>query len=94
MSEQFRAWHKRAGVQSRQVHEHLVEQPRDLREVQCDELRVKMQRGVVWVASGHLDTDETLFRWRSLSKSGSFFDNPIDSESPIVSFTKAIVDSH
>ena len=32
------------------MHEHLVQQPRDLREVQADELRVKRQGAVVWVA--------------------------------------------
>src|SRR5215471_16584253 len=34
-------WQARAGEQSRKVHEALVERPRDLQEVQCDELRVK-----------------------------------------------------
>src|SRR5713226_7035597 len=34
-------WLARAGRQSRAVHEHLVEQPRDLGQVQADELRVK-----------------------------------------------------
>lgn len=44
-------WQKRAAKQSRRVHESLVEKPRDLKEVQCDELRVKMQARVVWVAT-------------------------------------------
>ncbi len=43
-------WQKRAATQCQQVHEHLVEQPRDLREVQADELRVRRQGGIVWVA--------------------------------------------
>lgn len=43
-------WQRRAAVQCRQVHEHLVTQPRDLREVQADELRVKRQGAIVWVA--------------------------------------------
>ena len=43
-------WQQRAAAQCQQVHEHLVEQPRDLGEVQADELRVKQQRAVVWVA--------------------------------------------
>ncbi len=43
-------WHQRASAQCQQVHQHLVEQPRDLREVQADELRVKRQGAVVWVA--------------------------------------------
>jgi hypothetical protein len=31
------------------VHEYLVEQPRDLGQVQADELRVKKQGGIVWM---------------------------------------------
>lgn len=44
------AWQKRAGRQSERVQQHLVEKPRDLGQVQSDELRVKTQRGVVWLA--------------------------------------------
>lgn len=44
-------WQTRAARQSRKVHEALVEKPRDLQEVQCDELRVKLQGKVVWVAT-------------------------------------------
>jgi signal transduction histidine kinase len=36
-------WLARAGQQSRAVHEHLVEQPRDLGQVQADELRVNAE---------------------------------------------------
>ena len=43
-------WLARAGVQGQAVQEHLVEQPRDLGQVQADELRVKTQRGIVWMA--------------------------------------------
>jgi len=43
-------WLGRAGVQGQAVQEHLVEQPRDLGQVQADELRVKKQGGVVWMA--------------------------------------------
>ena len=43
-------WQRRAAAQCQQVHAHLVEQPRDLGEVQADELRVKRQGAVVWVA--------------------------------------------
>ena len=32
------------------VHESLVKQPRDLGQVQADELRVKKQSGIVWMA--------------------------------------------
>ena len=40
----------RGGVQGRAVQEHLVEQPRDLGQVQADEIRVKKQGGMVWMA--------------------------------------------
>jgi transposase-like protein len=43
-------WLARAGGQGQAVQEHLVEQPRDLGQVQADELRVKTQRGIVWMA--------------------------------------------
>lgn len=43
-------WQQRAAAQCQQVHEHLVQQPRELGEVQADELRVKRQGAVVWVA--------------------------------------------
>jgi transposase-like protein len=44
------AWGARAGRQGRAVHTHLVEQPRDLGQVQADEIRVKRQGGIVWMA--------------------------------------------
>jgi transposase-like protein len=44
------AWWARSGRQGQAVHEHLVEQPRDLGQVQADELRVKKQRGIVRMA--------------------------------------------
>jgi IS1 family transposase len=43
-------WLGRAGVQGQAVQEHCVEQPRDLGQVQADEIRVKKQGGVVWMA--------------------------------------------
>ena len=43
-------WLGRAGVQGQAVQEHLVEQPRDLGQVQADEIRVKKQGGLVWMA--------------------------------------------
>jgi transposase-like protein len=43
-------WLIRAGRQSQVVHEHLVQTPRDLGQVQADEIRVKKQGGVVWMA--------------------------------------------
>lgn len=46
------AWLLRAGEHAQRVHEHLVsEQPRDLVQVQADEIRVKMQkRALGWMA--------------------------------------------
>jgi transposase-like protein len=44
------AWWTRAGRQGQAVQEHLVEQPRDLGQVQADEIRVKKQGGIVWMA--------------------------------------------
>ena len=44
------AWGTRAGRQGQAVQEHLVEQPRDLGQVQADEIRVKTQGGIVWMA--------------------------------------------
>lgn len=40
----------RAGRQSQAVPEHLVQTPRDLEQVQADEIRVKKQGDVVWMA--------------------------------------------
>lgn len=45
-----RDWEQRAGQHAEQVHAHLVQQPRDLGQVQADEIRVKMQSVVVWLA--------------------------------------------
>lgn len=44
------AWETRAGTQGQRVQEHLVEQPRDLGQVQADELWVKLQGLKVWLA--------------------------------------------
>ncbi len=43
-------WQRRAGQHCEQVHAHLVQQPRDLGQVQADEIRVKLQGGIVWLA--------------------------------------------
>jgi transposase-like protein/IS1 family transposase len=43
-------WMVRGGVHGQAVQEHLVEQPRDLGQVQAAELRVKTQSGMVWMA--------------------------------------------
>ena len=39
-----------AGKHCQQGHEHLVEQPRDLGQVQADEIRAKIQGGILWMA--------------------------------------------
>jgi hypothetical protein len=44
------ARHQRAGGHSEQVQQALVEQPHALAHVQADELRIKKQGGVVWIA--------------------------------------------
>jgi transposase-like protein len=43
-------WWARSGRQGQAVQEYLVERPRDLGQVQADELRVKKQGGIVWMA--------------------------------------------
>jgi transposase-like protein/IS1 family transposase len=44
------AWWARAGQQGQAVQGYLVEQPRDLGHIQADEIRVKTQGGIVWMA--------------------------------------------
>jgi transposase-like protein len=44
------AWWARSGRQGQAVHAYLVEQPRDLGQVQAAELRVKKQGGIMWIA--------------------------------------------
>jgi transposase-like protein len=44
------AWWARSGRQGQTVHAYLVEHPRDLGQVQADELRGKKQGGIVWMA--------------------------------------------
>jgi transposase-like protein len=45
-----RAWAEAAGLHAEQVHQAEVLQPRDLGHVQADEVRVKTQCGIVWMA--------------------------------------------
>lgn len=45
-----RAWVDAAGAQGEAVHQQLVCQPRDLRAVQADEIRVRQQGRIVWMA--------------------------------------------
>ena len=44
------AWFARAGRQAQAVQEHVVERPRDLGQVQADEIRVKQQGKISWMA--------------------------------------------
>jgi transposase-like protein len=43
-------WWARSGRQGQAVQEYWVEQPRDLGQVQADEIRVKKQGSIVWMA--------------------------------------------
>ena len=43
-------WGARAGRHGQAVQEHLVEHPRDLGQVQAEEIRVQKQGGIVWMA--------------------------------------------
>lgn len=43
-------WQHRAGRHCERVHEHQVQRPRELGHVQADELRVKQQGQIVWLA--------------------------------------------
>lgn len=45
-----RAWLDAAGAHCEALHRHLICQPRDLRAVQADEIRVRQQGGIVWLA--------------------------------------------
>jgi transposase-like protein len=43
-------WQERAGLHCKRVHEHLVQRPRDLEHVQADEIRIKAQGKILWLA--------------------------------------------
>jgi transposase-like protein len=45
-----RQWEAESGKHCQKVHEQLVEQPRVHKQIQADELRVKLQGVIVWVA--------------------------------------------
>lgn len=45
-----REWMQASGTHAQTVHHDKVVQPRELQQVQADEIRVKTQRGVVWMA--------------------------------------------
>ncbi len=44
------SWQRRAGTHCQGVHEHLVVRPHELGQIQADEIRVKHQGGIVWMA--------------------------------------------
>lgn len=44
------SWQARSGEHCVRVHQRLIEQPRDLGQVQADEIRVKKQAGIIWMA--------------------------------------------
>ena len=46
----IRSWLEAAGRHAETLHHDLVSQPRDLGQVQADEVRVKTQCGIVWMA--------------------------------------------
>ncbi len=46
----IRAWLEAAGRHAQAVHHEQVVQPRDLGQVQADEVRVKTQCGIIWMA--------------------------------------------
>jgi transposase-like protein len=43
-------WQERVGRHCKRIHAHLVQQPQDLEHVQADEVRVKGQGKVIWLA--------------------------------------------
>ena len=43
-------WQRRAGIHCQKIHQYLVQQPRNLGQVQADEIRVKHQGGIAWLA--------------------------------------------
>jgi transposase-like protein len=44
------SWQTRSGKHCQRVHEHVIERPRDLGQVQADEIRAKIQDGILWMA--------------------------------------------
>jgi transposase-like protein len=44
-------WQRRTGRHTQRLHEHLVQRARDLMHVQADEIRVKAQGMVLWLAT-------------------------------------------
>lgn len=46
----IRGWVEKAGAHCQAIHHHLVAVPQDLGQVQADEIRVKMQKAIAWLA--------------------------------------------
>ena len=64
------AWLDAAGTHCEAIHRHLVCQPRDLGAVQADEIRVRQQGGIVWVALATAGGDPALARRSGQSLAG------------------------
>ncbi len=47
-----RNWQNKAGNHCEKVHKEVIEKPREIGQVQCDEIRVKPQGIIVWMAMG------------------------------------------
>ena len=67
-----RRWVTAAGHHAERVHQHHVLQPRDIQHVQADEVRVKLQGMIVWmamavVATTHLWLGGVVSRQRNLA---------------------------
>lgn len=66
-----RRWVASAGQHAEQIHQHHVLQPRDIQHVQADEVRIKLQGIIVWmamavVATTHLWLGGVVSRQRNL----------------------------
>ena len=67
-----RRWVTEAGNHAERIHQHHVLQPRDIQHVQADEVRVKLQGTIVWmamavVATTHLWLGGSVSRQRNLA---------------------------
>ena len=67
-----RRWVTAAGNHAERIHQHHVLQPRDIQHVQADEVRVKLQGTIVWmamavVATTHLWLGGSVSRQRNLA---------------------------
>ena len=60
----IRSWLEAAGHHVEAVHHDLVTQPRDLGHVQADEVRVKTQCGIVWMAMAVMVSHTLVAWWR------------------------------